>query len=299
MGTLKKASLFPAELAKQMFSKVVGHSSLAKVSAQEPIPFNGEDVFVFDFASNVSIVGESGAKPAGDATIAPVQIRPVKVIYQSRVSDEFIYASEEKQLEYLSAFSEGFTKKLGAALDVMAMHGVNPATGSASSIIGSNNFDAIISSANTVVLEANSTTIDANIEAAIAKVEDEEINVSGIIMAPAARTKMAQVKEDGKTAYPDFKFGAVPSNLGGATLDVNPTVSANSNKDRVLVGDFVNAFKWGYAMNLPLEVIEYGDPDGAGHDLKQYNEVLLRSEAYIGWGILDKDAFAKVEASAG
>ena len=61
-----------------------------------------------------------------------------------------------------------------------------------------------------------------------------------------------------------------------------------------LVGDFAGAFRWGYANNIPLEVIEYGDPDGAGHDLKQYNEVCLRAEAYIGWGILDADAFAAV-----
>lgn len=61
-----------------------------------------------------------------------------------------------------------------------------------------------------------------------------------------------------------------------------------------MVGDFTNAFKWGYAENIPLEIIEYGDPDGTGRDLKAYNEVLLRAEAYIGWGILDERAFARV-----
>lgn len=41
--------------------------------------------------------------------------------------------------------------------------------------------------------------------------------------------------------------------------------------------------------------IEYGDPDGTGRDLKAYNEILLRTEVYIGWGILDEKAFARVE----
>lgn len=296
MATVKKASLFPAELAREMFSKVVGHSSLAKLSNQKPVPFNGVDQFVFDFGGEVSIVAESGAKPAGGASVTSVQIRPVKVVYQSRVSDEFIYAAEERKLEYLRSFADGFTKKVGRALDIMAMHGVNPATGSDSSIIGDNNFDDAIDSSNIITLEANSTLIDANIEAAIAKVTDEEFEVTGIAMAPAARTKMAEVKEDGKTAYPDFKFGQAPSNLGGAELDVNSTVSANSSLDRVIVGDFENAFKWGYALNIPLEVIEYGNPDGGTYDLKQANEVLLRSEAFIGWGILNADAFAKVVA---
>ncbi len=60
----------------------------------------------------------------------------------------------------------------------------------------------------------------------------------------------------------------------------------------------VRLFKWGYAENVPLEIIEYGDPDGSGRDLKAYNEILLRAEAFIGWGILDTDAFARVEVQA-
>ena len=49
-------------------------------------------------------------------------------------------------------------------------------------------------------------------------------------------------------------------------------------------------------MKIPLEIIKYGDPDGAGRDLKRYNEVCLRAEAYIGWGILDAAAFGIVQA---
>ena len=43
-----------------------------------------------------------------------------------------------------------------------------------------------------------------------------------------------------------------------------------------------------------MEVIQYGDPDGQG-DLKRTNEVVLRAEAYIGWGILNADSFALVQ----
>ena len=82
--------------------------------------------------------------------------------------------------------------------------------------------------------------------------------------------------------------------------DVNSTINvakaAASAEDKILVGNF-EAFKWGYADNIPLEVIRYGDPDGAGRDLKQYNEVCLRAEAYIGWGILDANAFALVQGA--
>ena len=106
----------------------------------------------------------------------------------------------------------------------------------------------------------------------------------------------AVATQSGERVYPDFAFGATPATLGGATLDVNATVSANSNLDRVILGDF-DAFKWGYALDMPLEVIEYGNPDGGTYDLKQANEVLIRSEAFIGWGILDADVFARVKAA--
>ena len=63
--------------------------------------------------------------------------------------------------------------------------------------------------------------------------------------------------------------------------------------DKIKVGDFEGAFRWGYADQIPMEVIQFGDPDGQG-DLKRTNEVVLRAEAWIGWGILDKEAFGRV-----
>ena len=74
----------------------------------------------------------------------------------------------------------------------------------------------------------------------------------------------------------------------------NSTLSFNGNADRAIVGNFRDYFKWGFAKQIPLEVIEYGDPDNAGRDLKGHNEVYLRGEAYIGWGIIAPAAFAKV-----
>ena len=300
MSTINKSTLFPAELVSEVFSKVTGHSSLAKLSGAKPIPFVGEDVFTFDIDGEVSIVGESAAKPAGSATVAAVQMRPIKVVYQARVSDEFMKASEEKKIDILSNFSEGMVKKIARAIDIMAMHGNNPASGSASGIIGNNHLDYIIANYNTgsnkIALGHDSSAIDFNIEEAIAKVEDAEKSVTGIIMAPSVRTGMANLTQNsGERKYPDFAFGGVPSTLGGATLDVNGTVSANSEGARVYVGDFANAFRWGFSENIPLEVIEYGNPDGGTYDLKQANEVLLRTEAFVGWGFLDSAAFAEVE----
>lgn len=91
-------------------------------------------------------------------------------------------------------------------------------------------------------------------------------------------------------------LGANPGSLNGTACDVNSTVNFNKGTDRAIVGDFARAFKWGYAKELPLEVIPYGDPDNSGRDLKGHNEVYLRTEAYIGFAILDPKAFAAVQA---
>lgn len=300
MSTVNKSTLFPANLITEVFNKVAGHSSLAKLSASKPVSFVGDDVFTFSLDGNVSVVGESAAKPAGSATVSSKQIRPVKVVYQARVSDEFLRASEEKRIDILTQFAEGFAKKIAYGFDVMAMHGNNPATGSASAVVGNNNLDYVVANYNTgsnkITLGHDSSAVDANIEEAIAKVEDAEKVVTGIVMAPAIRTAMAGLTQNsGERKYPDFAFGGVPSNLGGATLDVNGSVSANSEGARVYAGDFANAFRWGYSLNIPLEVIEYGNPDGGSYDLKQANEVCLRTEAFIGWAFLDEAAFAEVE----
>lgn len=286
---------FPTELVNQMFNAVGGHSALAKLSAQKPIPFAGESVFVFSAAGEASIVGEGGNKPAGDATVAPVVIRPIKFVYQHRVSDEFVYNAESK-MQYLSVFADGFAKKIARGLDIAAMHGINPADLSDASFKATNSFDGLVS--NTVTYAA--ANIDANIDSAIQMVIADGGEVNGIAMSPAAGSAMAALKANGVPQYPEFRFGQNPEAFYGMASDVNGTVSTKgsatgSDTDHVIVGDFANAFRWGFAKDIPMEVIQYGDPDGLG-DLKRTNEVVLRAEAYIGWGILNADAFARVKA---
>lgn len=290
MSALSMGTLFPKDLVNEMFSKVKGHSSLAKMSAQEAVPFTGKDYFVFSLDNDISIVAENGAKPAGDATISTVTVKPIKVVYQSRVSDEFVYASEERKLQYLKDFADGFAKKVAAGIDKMAIHGIDPKSGNlATGTIGNNYFDYVCAS---TAITYNSSTPDANLESAIAVLEANEYEPTGIAIAPTMRQALASMTGAQGAIYPQFQFGQV-SNLGGITVDSNPTISANSSNDRALVGDF-SAFRWGFAKEIPLEVIEYGNPDGGSYDLKQANQVLLRSEAWIGWGILDANAFCLV-----
>lgn len=287
---LSKGTLFDPELVKDLISKVKGRSSLAVLSAQTPIPFNGRKEFTFTMDSEIDVVAENGKKSHGGISVEPVTIVPIKVEYGARISDEFLYASEEEQLDILKAFNDGFAKKVASGIDIMAFHGLNPRTGQASAVIGDNHFDAKV----TQTVNYASATPDANIEAAISMIEGADGDVTGMAIAPAVRSDLAAMtKQSGEKLYPEFAFGGKPSSLGAYGLDINKTV-ATGDVDKAIIGDFTNMFKWGYAKEIPMEIIKYGDPDNSGKDLKGYNQVYIRAEAYLGWGILNGNSFARI-----
>ena len=293
---LSKGSKFDPILVKELFDKVKGKSSLAALCDQTPIAFNGQKEFIFTMDDEVDLVAENGKKTRGSVSLAPVIIVPVKIEYGARISDEFLYASEEEQIEILRNFSDGFAKKTARGLDIMAFHGVNPRSKTASTLIGTNHFDNGV----TVVAQDSKSpkTPDALIEDAIAAVQGNAYDISGLTMAPSFRADLAKmVDTSGRKIYPDLAWGNAPSQMNGIQTVTNNTVSFNSSKDLAVVGDF-SAFKWGYSKEIPLEIIEYGDPDNSGQDLKGYGQVYIRAETYIGWGIMDKSAFAVIQSAA-
>lgn len=289
---LGKGTLFDATLVTDLITKVKGASSLALLSSQTPIPFNGMKEFVFSMDSEIDVVAENGKKTHGGVTLEPVTIVPIKVEYGARISDEFMYASEEAKIDILKSFNDGFARKVAKGLDIMAFHGVNPRTGTASNVIGTNHFDSKV----TQKVDFVAASANDNVESAIEMLTANEDTPTGMIMAPAMRSALAKLKDtDGRALFPELAWGATPSTLNGLTVNTNVTMSANQNKDRAIVGDFQNAFKWGYAKEIPMEIIRYGDPDNSGKDLKGYNQIYLRAEVYLGWGILDPNAFVRIE----
>ena len=289
-----RANLFDPRLVADLLNKVNGHSAIARLSGQSAIPFNGMKEFTFSMDSEMDIVAENGAKSHGGVTLEPVTIVPFKMEYGARISSEILYATEEEQIAILQAFNEGFAKKLASALDIAAFHGLNPRTLQASSIIGTNNLDAKA----TAVAYSSSKTMDEMIEEAINAVEAADAEVTGLALSPKARQELASIKNAAnERLYPELAWGGNPGTINGLATDVNKTVATHASagkEDYAIVGDFANAFKWGYAKNIPLTMIEYGDPDNTGNDLAGHNQVYLRAEVYIGFGILNEDAFAVV-----
>lgn len=290
---LSRKQLFEPALVTDLVNKVKGRSSLAKLSVEKPVPFNGNKIFTFTLDSDIDVVAENGKKTHGGISLEPKNMVPIKVEYGARVSDEFMYASEEVKIDILKSFNEGFAKKLARGLDIMALHGFNPRTKQASAVIGENHFDAAVTQK-----VVKTTNPDADIEAAVGMVQGADGIVTGIAMDPSFSTLLAKVTngDNGAKMYPELSWGANPDRINGLQSDVNNTISFTTN-NLAIVGDFENMFKWGYAKEVQFEVIEYGDPDNSDKDLKGYNQVYLRAEAYLGWAIMDGSSFARIASA--
>lgn len=294
-NVISKGTLLPEVVTGEMINLVRGKSSLARLSDAIPVAFNGNRIFTFNFDREIDLVAENGSKSNGGATVAPVNVSPYKVEYGVRVSDEFMYAADELRLQYLRSFAEGFAKKLARGLDIMAFHGVNPRTSQAATQLAANNFDALVSNTSSM----GSGTGTAAIEAAIQQVTGAEHDVTGLAMANALRNALAGEKKgtsSNEPLYPELAWGSQPSVINGLPTDINSTVSYATATALGYVGNFRDFFRWGYTKEIPIEVIQYGNPDNdaTAGDLKGHNQVYLRGEAYVGWGILNPNAFSRI-----
>ena len=288
--TTSKGNLFEPTLVTDLIDKVKGRSSLALLSGQKPVQFNGQKEFTFTMDNDIDIVAENGKKTEGGASLAPVTIVPLKVEYGARVSDEFMYATEEEKIDILKSFNDGYAKKLARGLDLMVFHGINPRTKEASTIIGDNSLDKKV----TQTVEFNEKDPDKNIEDAVKLIQGSDNLITGMAIDSQFSSALAQMRDgNNNRLFPTLAWGANPGSINGLQTDINNTVSAGSD-DYAILGDFTNMFQWGFSKQIPMDVIQYGDPDNSGKDLKGYNQVYLRSETYLGWGIMDGASFARV-----
>ena len=291
-NVIAKGQLYPEVAVNELVNLVRGKSSLARLSGRDLIPFNGQREYVFALDKEVDIVAENGAKSNGGGTVTAKTVIPIKFEYGLRVSDEFVYGSEEIRMNYIRQFNEGFARKIARGVDIAAMHGLNPRTDTASAVVGTNHLDQLVT--NSVTATANA---DTDIDAAVALVEGAEHEVTGIAVAPAERAALAALRANGVRLYPELAWGRQPEDINGLAFDVNSTVSFGTGTTALAyVGNFRDYFKLGYGKDITFEVIQYGNPDNdaTAGDLKGHNQVYLRAEAYIGWAILDPTAFAKV-----
>jgi hypothetical protein len=231
-----------------------------------------------------------------DGTPAKKTSKTYKVQLTYRFSDEVRYADEEYRLRLMEALAGRIATGVSRAVDLVAIHGVNPATGQVAEGV----VDYITKSGNGHVINSTSATPEVDLDAAAAALQGSGYSATGIALDPVYAGVLARTKKtNGDRVFPELGLGFNVDRIAGIQAAVSNTVSGTAEgvASATGVGGIMadwNAIKWGIARNVPLHLIEYGDPDGAG-DLQRTNEIAIRAEVVFGFAILDDDAFAIIK----
>ena len=269
---------------------------LAKLTPGDPeLKVGVTDHFVFTGTPKAQLVGESGQKESADGTPGKKQVRTYKVQITYRFSNEVQWEDEDYQTELIENLVANAATAISRALDLLAIHGVNPATGNTGAVT-----DYFNESGNDVHRVTRTADAQADMENAASALQGSGYSATGIGFDPVFAGQLARSKDqENRPLYPELGLGFAIETFQGLNAASSDTVSGRQELDpeeatlNAIMGDF-NAFKWGIARNMPLELIEYGDPDDNG-DLKGSNEVAIRAESVIGFGIMDEEAFALID----
>lgn len=282
--------------ASGIWKKNIKGGIIGSLTPDDPqIMVGSTDFFTFTGTPKAELVGEAANKSSMDGTPAKKTSKTYKVQLTYRFSDEVRYADEEYRLRLMEALAGNIATGVSRAIDLVAIHGINPNTGSVAGSVT----DYITKSGNGHVINSTTATPEVDLDAAAAALQGSGYVATGIALDPVYAGKLARTKKtNGDRVFPELGLGFNVQSIAGLQAAVSNTVSATAETGVATgVGGIMadwNAFKWGIARNVPLHLIEYGDPDGAG-DLQRTNEIAIRAEVIFGFAILDDDAFAIIK----
>lgn len=297
---LRTAALDLANHTGPTWRKNIRGGVLASLAPRDPdIKVGSTDHFVFTGTPKAELVGEGDNKSSNDGTPQKVVAKTYTVQVTYRFSNQLMWADEDYQTKIVDNLVQNIATALSRALDLIAIHGINPKTGDVAASV-SNYFTKTGNGVGRVVASSDP---DADIEEAAGQLQGAGYVATGIGFDPVFAGQLARKRDlNGVKLYPELGLGFGFQNFQGLQAAASDTVSGRQELDaedvrvKALMGDF-RAFEWGIARNVPLETIEYGDPDGLG-DLKRTNEVAIRAEAVLGYAIYDGAAFSLIEAAA-
>lgn len=285
--------LLPREIADGLVKNTQSLSTIAALSAREPMRFGKSDVIVFNDLPRAEFVEEGADKASTQGGFSSVTVQPHKAQVTMRFNQEVMWADEDYQLGVLNELSVAGQESLSRALDLGVYHRINPLTGNATT------WENYLG-ATTKRVEIKDADADDDFRSAVGLLVTgaTPVNVTGAAFDPKFSWALASLKnKDGMQRYPQLGLGTGVDAFMGIKTAVGNTVSgvpeAADTKVRAIVGDFTNGIRWGVQRELPVELIQHGDPDGQG-DLKRKNQVALRLEIVYGWYVF-ADRFAIIE----
>lgn len=289
--------VLPRSVATVITGKAKDSSTIAALSPSKPELFADETYLVFTGNSEAEVVAEGAAKDSYEQDVSPVVAKRVTVQTTTRVSKQLKWADEDNQLEIIDAIQEDQALAIGRALDYIVYHAINPKSGLA--LDGFTPLTAM-SGVNDVYLGAEiAAATDAQLVAAfdnMAGEVNEVYDINGFAMAKAYANALRKirVKNTMQRMYPNIPLNLKVGEFEGVNAACSSTVNGGlaQTPTNVLgvMGDF-SLIKWGMVRDMMAEIIEFGDPDGQG-DLKRYNQVAYRTEAVLGYAVVNPSAFS-------
>lgn len=291
---LTSAFEIPKQILDPWVGKIQGGSTVAQLSPSIPMVYGPGEWTAWE-SGEAEYVGEGAQKSSNDLTKKTGKITHHKFQKTVRFSDEVTWADEAHRLRIVQTILDQIQPALSRALDYGIYHGINPKTGAAVAAIT----DKLVDTTNSVTVDPAQETFLAT-DAAKALVLADEYMPTGFALDTSLAARLVTQRYADATkqlVYPGFIPQVAAGTVDGLNASVSKTVSARgvaAAPTNVVgfVGDF-SAIRWGIQKSIGISKIEYGDPDGLG-DLQRLNQVAFRAEIVYGWGIADKDAFAKL-----
>lgn len=274
--------------------RVQNQSVLATLSPERPTLYGNVSAVKMSRKPRAEIVAEGANKSSDTAEWDSVTASPVKIQTTIRMTDEVKWLDEDHRLLIVDDLVDALGESMSRAVDLIGIHGINPITGtSAASVTQYLNQTTNRTTAGTAPTD--------ELVAAVGSIMGGAYSPTGLALDGGYAFQLATEQyEDGRDRNPGMGFGAGTTNWRGLQVAQSNTVSgrpeAADTNLRALVGDFTQV-KWGFQRRFPVEVIEFGDPDGNG-DLKRNNQIAYRVEAVLYVAVFDLDAFAAVDAAA-
>ena len=289
--------VLPREVAVETVNKVKETSTIAKLSPSTPQLFTDKTSLVFNPSSEAEVVAEGAKKGAYEQSLTPVEGTRVKLVTTTRVSNELVWADQDAKTEIVQRIIEDQAEALARAIDYVIYHAINPKTGEVLS-----GYKSLVEQSNIVTTQTEDTgsefqDIDTMSDALI------NYNINGIALSRefASALRKIRVQNTGQRLYPEIPLSLETGSLDGIPASTSNTVSGSLAKTatnvRAIMGDF-STIKWGMVRDMQSEIIEYGDPDNTGADLKGSNQVAYRTESMFAYALLDPKAFATLKKAS-
>lgn len=280
--------LLPKEVATVITKRAKDTSTIAALSPSEPQLFLDKDYMVFTGNSEAEVVAEGAQKSSYEETLTPGRRQTLQGADHDPRQQRAPVGRRRRQTGDHQQDSGRSGRSDGRVLDYVIYHAFDPKK--KTTLEG---FNALAKSA--VGVTATDDRV-ADIDS-LAEVVSDEYDINGIALSKTMANELRKIRvpSTGQRFYPE-----IPINLQVGSLDGIPAATSGTVNGRLItpatgilafLGDF-RLIKWGMVRDIWSEIIEYGDPDNTGKDLKGVNQIAYRTEAMYSYAILDPKGIA-------